>query len=86
MAPSAVLTEPPNDMGLKLFESFRSPRRSADLSEHQSSARLPPGFPDTLHNSMSWMGRDFIDDQAYTYELQEKELIEIDNALKYFKG
>jgi hypothetical protein len=86
MATSAVLIEPPNDMGLKLFESFQSLRRSSELSEHQSSARPPPSFPDALHNTMSWMGRDFIDDQAYTYELQEKELVEIGNALKYFKG
>lgn len=85
MAPSALLLELPSDMGLKVF---KYPQSTASVFTEPSGLEtsLPPGFPGTLHNTLAWTGKDFINQHAYTYELQAKEILELETALRSFKG
>lgn len=46
---------------------------------------LPDGFPQQLDSKLVWDGNDIKDKYYYTYELNEHEVQEIEEALKHFK-
>jgi hypothetical protein len=52
--------------------------------------KLKPGQEDlsqvALAGPLVWSGADFKDAQSYTLQLDEKDILEIDNALNEFKS
>jgi hypothetical protein len=46
---------------------------------------VPRGFPNTVREAWVWKGSDFEEDDYVVY-LQENDIIEIENALIFFKG
>lgn len=52
----------------------------------QESAVLPSGLPKYLDSPLAWDKSTFKDEEDYTYTLNAAEIIEIENALGYFKG
>ena len=52
----------------------------------QQSAVLPSGLPKYLDSPLAWDKSTFKDEKDYTYTLNAAEIIEIENALGYFKG
>ncbi|KAK6497244.1 hypothetical protein TWF506_004718 [Arthrobotrys conoides] len=47
---------------------------------------LPAGFPDKVEGPIVWEGKDWTDERQWVYQLNEAELEEIDDAIKYFQN
>ncbi|TFK36380.1 hypothetical protein BDQ12DRAFT_609947 [Crucibulum laeve] len=47
---------------------------------------LPRGFPQKLESPLVWKGSDWMDESQWVYELNESQLKEIDDAVKYFNA
>lgn len=47
---------------------------------------LPAGFPEKLESPLVWEGSDWKDENEWVYELDKREIEEIDSALKHFRG
>lgn len=47
---------------------------------------LPDGFPQRLESSLAWTGATVTDQYDWSYELNQSELEEIQEALDYFKS
>jgi len=46
---------------------------------------LPPGFPTKLESDLVWEGKDIAKDLSWSYELNDEEVEEIEQALAHFK-
>lgn len=53
--------------------------------QRSPSASLPDGFPEKLSSPLVWDGKDFTEEEEWTFSLNEAQLEEIHNALNYFK-
>ncbi|KAG6836311.1 hypothetical protein H0H93_009231 [Arthromyces matolae] len=61
-------------------------RTARRLKEDPSlpKTELPPGFPKRLESPLVWEGQDWKSEKQWVYELNEAELKEIDDAVRYF--
>lgn len=51
----------------------------------RSAQELPDGFPQKLQSSLAWDGATVSEHYQWSYELNETDLAEIQNALEHFK-
>lgn len=61
-------------------------RRARRLLAGGVEAEVPEGWPARLSGRMAWKGQDFDGEDEFAYRLSEQEKVEIDEALKHFKG
>ncbi|KAM6494497.1 hypothetical protein JOM56_010858 [Amanita muscaria] len=63
-------------------------RTARRLAEDPSLPRssLPDGFPEKLESALVWEGKDLKDEKEWVYELNPKQLKEIDDAVKHFRS
>ncbi|KAG6846235.1 hypothetical protein H0H93_015136, partial [Arthromyces matolae] len=63
-------------------------RTARRLAEDPSllKASLPDGWPTKLESPLVWQGSDWKDEKQWTYDLNDVQLKEIDDALKHFRG
>jgi hypothetical protein len=83
MAAAQVLRQPdityhPN------FDQYKARSQRRQKAE-QLPTSLPDGFPQQLSSSLVWEGKDVEGRSDWTFELNESQLDEIDQALQKFK-
>jgi hypothetical protein len=47
---------------------------------------VPPGFPKLVEAPWVWDGSDYRNEQDYVFQLEEKDIEEIETAVKHFKS
>ncbi len=62
-------------------------QRAKRRRETESLAKsLPTGFPQELQSKLVWDGNDLVEAYDWNYHLSGEDLVEIDSALRHFKG
>jgi hypothetical protein len=67
------------------YETYLA-REAARLRVGGLSASLPDGFPRTMKGDLVWSGIHNIETAQYTFQLQDFQVAEVEQALKHFKG
>jgi hypothetical protein len=67
------------------FDRYQERVRSLARMNLNRPMNLPRGFPTTVREAWVWKGSDF-EEKDYVVYLQESDIIEIENALVFFKG
>jgi len=66
------------------FEKFQL-RTERLKAQRSSNSGLPTGFPAQLTGPLVWEGKDFTDENEWTFSLTEPQVEEIHKALEHFK-
>ena len=88
MAAAAVLRpgppgQPDIDYSPNIDKYLARVKRRQETEKFEKS--LPDGFPQKLQSNLVWDGTDIQSRYNWTYELNEEEVKEIEDALTYFK-
>jgi hypothetical protein len=67
------------------YETYLA-RAAARLRVGGHSASLPAGFPREMQGDLVWSGIRKIEEVQYTFQLQDFQKAEVEQALKHFKG
>jgi len=88
MSLDAALSAPGNGPDIEWnpsFDRYQERVRSLARMNLNRPMNLPCGFPTTVREAWVWKGSDF-EEKDYVVSLQESDIIEIENALVFFKG
>jgi len=66
------------------FDKYKTRTRKR-LETEKLQKTLPAGFPSRLESDFVWEGRDIAEKYDWVYELNPKEIVEIEEALTHFK-
>jgi hypothetical protein len=61
-------------------------REAARLRVGCLTTSLPDGFPREMKGDLVWSGTHKIEEEQYTFQLQDFQKAEVEHALKHFKG
>jgi hypothetical protein len=67
------------------YETYLA-REAARLRVGGLSTSLPDGFPREMRGDLVWSGTCYIEEIQYTFQLQDFQRAEVEQALKHFKG
>ena len=67
------------------YEAYLT-REAARLRVGGLSTSLPDGFPREMRGNLVWSGTHNIEGAQYTFQLQDFQVAEVEQALKHFKG
>jgi len=68
------------------FDKYKARTKRRIATEKLELQSLPAGFPTRLESDFVWEGQSIREKYQWVYALSDKEITEIDEALKYFKS
>lgn len=85
--PTPTAKAPPGQPDIDYAPDFAKyqARAARRVETERLPTTVPEGFPDQLRGDMVWEGDTVAETYDWTYVLNEDELAEIDEAVRYFK-
>lgn len=86
--PAALVAGPPGQPDISYAPDLLKyqARTAKRLAEETLTKTLPEGFPSELKGDLVWEGDRLAETYDWTYVLNEDQLVEVESALKHFKG
>jgi hypothetical protein len=83
---SSAATGPPDIEWHPSCHTFQNRVNRLEAHRDNRPTTLPAEFPKAIHAPRVWTGSDFRKIESFVIQLTETDILEIENALNYFKG